>query len=231
MLSLLKDFLRLLFPVCCEVCGTNLVNGEKVLCLRCLRQIPRTYHWQEQNNSAEQIFCGRVPVERACAFFYFSKGSRYRQLLHKLKYKYLPQIGVVLGREFGKELLRASFFCDDSILVPVPLHPKRYRKRGYNQSERIASGISQIAGIPVVANAVIRQRYNETQTQKNRTERFQNVQDIFGAGKEIEQLRGKHVIVVDDVLTTGATIESLITAILRNVECRISVAVIAVGKL
>jgi ComF family protein len=230
MWALLSDFLRLLFPNNCEVCGTALVKGESVICLHCRRHLPKTYYWQQKDNPVEQVFWGRLPIVNACAFFFMYKGSNYRKLIHKLKYNHIPQIGVALGQMFGTELASSDYYAEDAVLVPVPLHPKRYRKRGYNQSERIAVGMAQSMGIPVIENAILRRQYNETQTKKTRQERLQNVQNIFCAGADIQLLQGKHVIVVDDVLTTGATLEACINTLLRNADCRISVAALAVAR-
>ncbi|GHT66693.1 amidophosphoribosyltransferase [Bacteroidia bacterium] len=227
---MLSDFFRLLFPNRCEACGTNLVRGERILCLHCQQQLPKTHYWQQKDNVVEQMFWGRVPIVAACSFFHFSKGSKYRKLLHKLKYKHLPQIGVVLGQLFGTELAASPYFADIDVIVPIPLHPKRQRNRGYNQSERIGYGLSQSMGIPLYEKAIVRERYNETQTKKNREERLQNVQNIFAAGQAAQQLQGKHVLIVDDVLTTGATLEVCIQTLLQSVDCRVSVATLAAGK-
>lgn len=229
MRELLRDFVRLFFPNLCQACGTGLVRGESVICLHCIKDIPKTYYWLHRDNPVE-LMLGGLPVVRGCAFFYLNKGGNYSRLLHKLKYSRAPQIGVALGRMFGAELAAAGYCTQDGAVVPVPLHPKRRRERGYNQSERIAFGISQVLGIPLIENAIVRRRYNETQTRKNREERLQNVSGIFGAGADIERLKGRHALVVDDVLTTGATLGACISALAHSVECRISAAALAMAK-
>jgi ComF family protein len=226
-LQYLSDFVALLYPNRCAACGAGLLGGEHVLCQQCQRQIPKTNYWQHADNPIAQMFHKRLPVRNACAFFHFYDGSQWRSMLHKLKYCRQPQIGVAMGEKFGMELAASDFFSSNSVLVPVPLHPKRERQRGYNQSERIACGMAAAMGIPVIEHALVRTRNNKTQTQMSRSERRENVLNIFAAGRNIERLRGMHVIVVDDVITTGATLESLIKTLLNNVNCMVSVAALA----
>ncbi|MDR0414059.1 MAG: ComF family protein [Prevotellaceae bacterium] len=229
--SIFQDFLNLIYPSCCEACGMLLVVGERVLCTSCRYKLPRTNYWLQKGNPVEQMFWGRVPVVNACSLFFMGKGSSYRKLLHKLKYSNKPQIGVALGRLLGNELARAADYADVEFIVPIPLHAKRQRKRGYNQSEKIAIGISQATGKPLLTSVVFRQRYNETQTKKTREERWSNVSDIFALRPNAETLlAGKHILLVDDVLTTGSTIEACAVAMLKGASCRISVATLAVAK-
>ncbi|GHT12365.1 amidophosphoribosyltransferase [Bacteroidia bacterium] len=230
MFEVFFDFFQLLFPNRCEACGTHLVKGEQEICLHCQQQIPKTHYWQQKGNIVEQFFWGRVPIETASSFFHFSKGSKYRKLLHNLKYNHSPQIGVALGSLYGAELKALPHYADLAAIVPVPLHPKRFKHRGYNQSERIGYGLSQSMQVPMFDDAIVRARYNETQTKKNREERLQNVQNIFAASNTVQHLQGKHVLVVDDVLTTGATLEVCIQALLQSVDCRVSVATLAVAR-
>lgn len=225
------DFLNLIYPNSCEACGAPLVVGERVLCSTCRYKLPRTNYWLQKGNPVEQVFWGRVPVENACSLFFMGKGSRYRKLLHKLKYGNKPQIGVALGQLLGNELAKVADYANVEFVVPVPLHIKRQRKRGYNQSEKIAAGISQAIGKPLLTDAVFRKRYNETQTKKTREERWSNVSDIFAVHPGAEaRLAGKHILLVDDVLTTGSTIEACITAMLKAADCKVSVVTLAVAK-
>jgi len=228
MLSYLRSFFSLIYPNRCEACGTLLVAGERVLCSTCRYKLPRTCYWLQKGNPVEQMFWGRVPVENACALFFMGKGSKYRKLLHKLKYSNKPQVGVELGSLLGAELLHAPLYQDIDYVIPIPLHTKRLRTRGYNQSEMIADGISQAFGKPTLANVVYRKLYNETQTKKNREERMKNVENIFAVHADKTALiEGKHLLLVDDVLTTGATLEACIAVILKEVNCKISVATLA----
>jgi ComF family protein len=228
MLSFLRSFISLIFPNCCEACGAVLVQGERVICTTCRYKLPRTNYWKEKGNPVEQVFWGRVQVENACSLFFMGKGSKYRKLLHKLKYNNRPQVGVELGRLLGVELAQSPFYEDVDGIVPIPLHLKRQRVRGYNQSEKIAEGISQSLGKPVLNKVVFRQRYNETQTKKSREERMKNVENVFAVhANKLAQLEGKHILLVDDVLTTGATLEACITVIQQVANCKISVATLA----
>ncbi|MDR2359499.1 MAG: ComF family protein [Prevotellaceae bacterium] len=227
--AILRHFFGLLYPNLCEVCGQALGGGECICCLSCLYHLPRTNYWKEPGNPVEQIFWGRVPVEHVCALFFFSKGSRYRKLLHKLKYKGKPEIGVELGRQLGRELKNAPLYqCIDAI-IPVPLHPARQRRRGYNQSERIAAGIAQITGWKVDTSSLVRTRFTGTQTSKSRQERWENVSGAF-AVRNAAALTSRHVLLVDDVLTTGATIEACILELQKAADCKTSVATLACTK-
>jgi ComF family protein len=230
-ISIFSDFLSLIYPNSCEACGALLVVGERTLCSTCRYKLPRTSYWLQKGNPVEQIFWGRVPVVNACSLFFMSKGSRYRKLLHKLKYGNKPQIGVALGLLLGNELAKVADYANVEFIVPVPLHVKRQRKRGYNQSEKIAVGISQATGKPLLTDAVFRQRYNETQTKKMREERWSNVSDIFAVRPGAEaRLAGRHILLVDDVLTTGSTVEACATAMLKAADCKVSVATLAVAR-
>ncbi|MDR3365822.1 MAG: ComF family protein [Prevotellaceae bacterium] len=229
--SLFSDFVNLIYPNSCEVCGTLLSLRERVMCISCRYKLPRTGYWLQKGNPVEQIFWGRAPVANACALFFMGKGSPYRKLLHRLKYSNKPHIGVALGQLLGNELAKVDAYGDVDFIIPIPLHIKRERKRGYNQSEKIADGIAQSTGKPVRTDLVFRQLYNETQTKKTREERWSNVSGIFAVRpKAAELLAGKHVLLVDDVLTTGSTIEACITALLSAASCRISVATAAMAK-
>ena len=228
MLSYIRAFISLIYPVRCEACGAMLVEGEKLICIGCRYKLPRTRYWLQKGNPVEQVFWGRVPIENACSLFFMGKGSRYRKLLHRLKYNGVKSIGVELGSLLGTELLQAPLYHDVDFIVPIPLHAKRQRVRGYNQSEMIAKGISQSFGKPMLADVIYRQHHNETQTKKTREERMKNVENVFALHpEEAPQLEGKHILLVDDVLTTGATLEACIASILRTVSCRVSVATLA----
>jgi ComF family protein len=229
--SLLSDLVNLIYPNCCEVCGTLLGLRERVMCATCRYKMPRTGYWLQKGNPMEQTFWGRVPVENACALFFMSKGSPYRKLLHKLKYANKPHIGVALGQLLGNEIAQVDDYSDVAFIIPVPLHIKRERKRGYNQSEKIAAGIGLATGKPVRTDVVFRRQYNETQTKKTREERWGNVSGIFAVHpKAAALIAGKHILLVDDVLTTGSTIEACITTILGAAACKVSVATVAAAK-
>ncbi|MEW5845523.1 MAG: ComF family protein [Bacteroidota bacterium] len=220
------DFINLFYPNVCSVCHDGLSLYEEVLCTSCLYHIPRTRFWNWTDNPVSQIFWGRVNVEHACSFFFFRKGSRYRKLLHMLKYQGRDDIGVFLGRQFGLELRNSDLYKPITAIVPVPLHPKRLKERGYNQAEVIAKGLSEAMGVPVVTDVLLRNVYTQTQTKKSRIERMQNIAGAFTI-KNAEKIEKGHVLLVDDVITTGATLETCAQTLLDSVDVKVSVGTIA----
>lgn len=172
-----------------------------------------------EHNPTEKLFIGRVPFIRATSFFSYQKHTNYAHLIHKLKYQHCDDIGTLLGEMCGVELQKSGFLSDVDALVPIPLHPRRERRRGYNQSEIIAQGISRVTGIPVLSDAVIRSIHTKTQTKKNKTERAKNVSGIFSV-VDAAVLEGKHIVIVDDVITTGATCISCAETILQNAHTK-----------
>jgi len=224
-----SGFIRLFYPKACAVCGSDLVRGEEAICVSCLYKIPLSRHWHDKENPVAQIFWGRVNIENACAYFLFAKGSKYRPLLHKLKYKGQREIGVELGLHFGQELIKSDFFNDIDFIVPVPLHPKKLRIRGYNQSEVIAEGMSQGMGVPISTTHVVRTEFTATPTRKTRAERIKNVANAFTVSNA-EEIKGKHLLLVDDVITTGATLEACAMKLLEVEGCRVSVAALALAS-
>lgn len=221
------DFLNLLFPKTCISCGDVLDKKEDHICLKCLYHLPKTYLHDQPDNEIEKRFWGKVQIERASAFFYFKKGSSFQQLLHHLKYKGDKEIGEVLGKQIGIDLVSTPDFSSVDVIVPVPLHKKKLRKRGYNQSEWIAKGIAARMEKPIDTANLYRTVENQTQTKKGIYERWENVNGIF-ALKDNEIFRDKHILLVDDVLTTGSTIEACAKAILQSENAKVSVITLAV---
>ncbi|MDR0725052.1 MAG: ComF family protein [Prevotellaceae bacterium] len=221
--KILDGLIGLVFPNYCEVCGTPLVRGERYVCLACLYKMPRTRFWEKENNDIEKLFLGKINIERACSLFFFRKGSDYRLVIHKLKYKGKYAIGLRLGEELGACLESSSLYKNVSMLVPVPLHPAKERIRGYNQSEFIARGIANVINRPIEKHNLIRTKYTETQTNKNASERWENVQSVFDV-KNSSRLNGEHILLIDDVITTGSTIESCASTILNSCSCKVSIA-------
>ena len=217
---------ELLFPRLCVTCGDKLIEQEQWICLHCLHHIPRTnFHLQPENRVA-QLFYGRVKIEFATSFFYFSKGSIYQSLLHNLKYKGMKELGEEIGKYFGIDLLQSADFSSVDLICPVPLHPMKEKKRGYNQSWWIASGIATQMQKPLSADNLKRVTATETQTRKTRFERWQNVEGIFELN-DPEAFTGKHILLVDDVITTGSTLEACAQAILSKTDARVSIATLA----
>lgn len=224
--SYLNDFSELFFPRLCLVCGNNLLKQERLVCLQCLHHLPRTNFHLEEKNPVAEIFYGRVPIELATAFFYFKKGSNYQKLIHSLKYKGLKEVGTLMGQQLGMDLSQSQQWNSVDIICPVPLHPKKEKKRGYNQSEYIARGIAEKMGKQLSTDNLRRVVYTETQTRKGRYERWENVEGIFELSSPSEW-NGKHILLVDDVLTTGSTLEACATAIHSTTNARVSVATLA----
>ncbi|MBK9390405.1 MAG: ComF family protein [Bacteroidetes bacterium] len=224
--DLWDDFLSLLFPRICYGCGNHLLRNENIICTECYVVIPRTNYHTIRENPVEQIFWGRCKIESAAAFSYYNKGSRIRNLIHNLKYKGIKEIGFELGRIYGLSLKSSGFTESIDLIIPVPLHPAKKRSRGFNQSEIIAEGISAATGIQVNTRAVIRTVSSSTQTKRSRYERWVNVEGIFSI-KDPDLIRGKHILLIDDVITTGATMESCINELLKTEGVKVSVAAIA----
>lgn len=225
MTSPILDFLELLYPGLCITCGGRLITGERHMCLSCRCDLPKTHFHLDPENKVSQLFWGRVRIEHATSWLYFRKGSRYQKLVHYLKYKGLGELGIELGRMMGRDL-SGSPFREAGVIVPVPLHPRRLRRRGYNQSSKIAEGISFEWGRPVDGTNLARELFTSTQTRKNKFERWQNVEGIFRVSRPDEFL-GKHLLLVDDVITTGATLEAAAQTLLDSGAARVSIVTLA----
>lgn len=227
-MKILNDFFNLIFPVTCAACGNVLINKERIICLSCNYNLPRTNFHLEPDNPVAVIFWGRVRIEHATAFYFFNKASKFRHLIHELKYKGRKDIGIELGRIFGYEMIKSPGFRLIDLVLPVPLHKKKLRKRGFNQSECIARGISEAMNKPLDTSSVIRIVYSATQTRKTRYDRWLNVEGIFKV-TDPTALSGKHILLVDDVVTTGATLEACATEILKAEGTKVSLAALAMA--
>ena len=225
-MKLFKSLINLLFPRTCAACGTLLLEGEDTVCTTCRFLLPKTGYEQHSDNPLAQIFYGQMPFNAVMAEFFFSKTGKVQHLIHGLKYHHCRENGIFLGQEIGKSLLQATDYQGIEFIVPIPLHPKKEKIRGYNQSHVIAEGISEIMNIPIAENCLVRRVFTDTQTKKSREDRWQNVKDIFEV-KNPEKLKGKHVLLVDDVLTTGATLLSAGKALMQVEGIKISVATAA----
>lgn len=220
----ISDLIDLIFPRTCVVCGELLSPQEKDICINCLSTLPKIekIHLDE----IEKSFWGKVEIERATSFMYYHKNSPYNNLIHRLKYKNCPDTGDRLAFLAAKEIAESGFFDDIDAIVPLPLSKRKMRQRGYNQCDYIAKGLSRATGIPVIKNAVKRLKSNETQTHKSRDERWQNVEGIF-ALSDAALLEGKHILLIDDILTTGATLASCAKSIQEGCQCKISIFTLA----
>lgn len=228
MFQWLLDLWMLFFPSNCLVCGKRLHSIREVLCFTCEHLMPKTGYGKQDNNPVSRTFWGRVPVHSGTSLFRFEKGSAYQAVLHDLKYRGNRKAGLYLGRLLGHELMHSSFSkCD--LLVPVPLHPGRLRQRGYNQSEIIARGCSEITGIPVVTKLIIRRGRHRSQTSMGRLERFENVIEEFFLGSRPMDINGKKVLIIDDVITTGATLEACSHVLFSHFTCLVYVATVSMA--
>lgn len=226
-MSIWNDIYEFFFPRYCVVCNKRLLQSEEGLCFHCLSGLPRTNMHLLKDNQMEKNFWGCFPLERATSFLYYTKGGDVRKLLYELKYYGNKHLGVELGRCMTSEMHSSGFFEGIDGIIPVPLHPKKKRIRGYNQSEVLAEGISSVSGIPVWNDSLIRQQFTDTQTRKSRFGRWENVNDVFVCQNE-ERLEDKHILLVDDVATTGATIVACADALKHIRGLRISVLTLAV---
>lgn len=221
-----KHLLDIIYPRSCEACGESLLGGENLICINCLVNLPRTNSHIIQRESISKKFWGKIPVLNTFSFLQFSKKGKVQQLLHGLKYGNKPELGKSLGQLYGTDLKEVELEKKIDVLIGVPLHPTKLKQRGYNQADCIAEGLSITMGVPIETSAVIRTTHTNSQTKKTRFERFQNVENIFEI-VDVEKIKGKKIAIVDDVLTTGSTIESLAIALLNGGCKEISVITIA----
>lgn len=196
--------------------------GEEVLCIRCQADLPRVRTVSFEENDIARIFWGLVPIEKGISFFHYTPHSPYSRILFELKYHNHPEVGKTMGRMMAEELKATSFFDGIDLIVPIPLSQKKERQRGYNQSDWIAWGISEATGIPTDTTSVVRTKSNPSQTTLDHRQRRENVRDIF-AVRHPESLEGRHILLVDDVITTGATMLSCAETIARACRVRFSV--------
>jgi len=232
MVSALKDLthglVHLFYPRLCEGCSKPLLAAEEVLCISCAIEVPETNYHHISGNETELRFAGRIPFAHATSFAYFTNDGLLQHLIHGLKYKDKKETGYYLGKRFGQSLQAADWVASLDMVIPVPLHPAKQAKRGYNQSMLIAEGMSEALHKPATDKILLRIRDTESQTNKTRAERMDNMAGAFKV-KENAALAGKHVLICDDVLTTGATLEACALALLENENVKISIATIGIA--
>lgn len=223
-----RSFIHLLFPHVCTGCGNDILQKESMLCMRCINALPETSFEQHANNPVEKLFWGRLPLAAAAAQFYFNKESLMQHLMHQFKYKGNKELGLQLGRMMGEQLLRSGRFTADA-LVPLPLFPAKEKKRGYNQAAILCEGMAEVMDIPVLHKAVIRPQHTETQTKKGRVERWKNIEGKFILA-DAAAIRNKRLLLVDDVVTTGATLESCGNELLKPENAQLSIACLCIAS-
>ena len=203
----LQNFSELLYPKLCGGCGNHLYENEEVVCVYCRASLPLSGECDFENNASEKLFWGKVPITAAASFLFFQKKSSTQHLLHQLKYQQKENIGEWLGEQFAYSLQSKGRFAAVEIIIPVPLHPSRIKFRGYNQCDAIARGMASVLQIPIVNGVLTRSVATQSQTKKNRFQRFENMESVFSISEKANRLPN-HVLLLDDVLTTGATLVS-----------------------
>jgi ComF family protein len=224
--SLWNDFTHLFYPQICAGCGSDVITVESPLCIRCMASLPVTNFHLHTGNQVEKIFWGRIPVTYATSLCYFNSGSLIQTLLHQLKYKGHKELGYFLGRLMGETLRQSNRFSYMDALIPLPLFAAREKKRGYNQAALLCEGMAEAMKIPVWNDVVMRTTATSTQTKKNRIERWENIEGKFIINRPT-LLTGKHVLLVDDVITTGATLEACAGLMFEVPEVSVSIATLA----
>ncbi|HMZ45474.1 MAG TPA: phosphoribosyltransferase family protein [Chitinophagaceae bacterium] len=222
----LADFLHLIFPNYCEGCGTDNITEDHFLCIKCIAALPVTGFENVYENTIEKMFYGRLNLQYATAGFYFSKQTLMQHLMHQLKYKGNKEAGLFLGKMLGLQLLHSDKFKTIDAIIPMPISSKKIVVRGYNQAEIISQGITMVFNKPILKNVVVRIINSKTQTKQNRVERWENMKGVFEIKNKID-LEGKHILLVDDIVTTGATLEACGKVILQNGNCTLSIATVA----
>lgn len=219
----LVRLINLISPKRCAVCGCRLSIGEDVICSVCNIHLPRTHYTKAAfDNKMAKLFYGQIPIERAAALFFYERQSETSRIIHSMKYFGHPETALFMGRMLAEEAKDDDFFDGIDAIIPIPITRKRQRERGYNQSEYIAKGVNEITGIPIIKGAVTRKTFGKSQTKMNRWQRNDNVKDAFHA-KDNGKLKGKHILIIDDIVTTGATIISCVNEIKRCGDIKVSV--------
>ncbi len=221
-----EDVIHLFYPQVCIGCGEDVIEKNEVLCAQCFAGLPATDYFLYAGNPVEQLFAGRILIQQAGSAFYFTKESKLQNLLHEIKYRNNTEAALFIGKQTALAIQQSGRFKDVDIIVPMPLNDRRMRQRGYNQAALIANGMAEILMKPVEDQVAIRTFNTATQTGKDRTSRWQTMQHAFAVNNR-ESLRGKHVLLVDDIVTTGATLEACGAAILSGGDVRLSIATVA----
>jgi ComF family protein len=226
---MLKSVVNLFFPSVCSGCDAFLIKNEKVICTRCRHEIPLTNHLLNPNNAAFSKFYGKVEVTFAAALFYFHKKGIVQEMIHKLKYKGHEEIGTTIGHWFSSELKNFEPIKKVDYIIPVPLHPRKLKERGYNQVTTFGKALSESLEIPFNETTLVRKMYSKTQTNKSldgRTDLSYTIFDVIN----YETLQNKHFLLIDDVITTGSTLEACCRALLKIPGARISILCMAMSE-
>lgn len=225
----LNDFIALIFPQLCQACGSTLVSNEDLICTACYYDLPYTNFHQQADNVVARQFWGRIDLQAAYVLLYFYKGGKVQRMMHGLKYRNTPRIGNKLGEVAARQLLLNDVYRGVDYIIPVPLHPRKLKQRGYNQSRQFAEGLAEKLNKPIDTVNLIRLKHTDTQTKKSRFSRYENMKDVF-AVRDTAKFAGKHVLLVDDIITTGSTLEACGLELLKIPGVKISVAAIAYAE-
>ncbi len=223
-----KDLINLLYPNICQICDTVLLKNEEVICTNCLHELPVTNFHFHNENPVKKVFYGRFPLQNATSLLFFKKKGSVQKLIHQLKYRGHKEISSYLGKWMGEELLKSPFFKNIDLVIPIPLHKKKLKNRGFNQVEGFALEISQLLNVPYNDTTLQKTSFSTTQTLKARLARWGNIQETFVLVNP-ENLKNKHILLVDDLITTGATMEACATELLKSPGVKISIASMAIA--
>lgn len=227
--EILNDFVALVYPHYCESCAGPLVKGEDILCTSCIMNLPRTHMHLDPSNALVRKFQGRIRVISAAAFLKFRKRGTVQRILHAIKYRNRPEIGYKLGYVYGNELCSGGYMNPYDLIISVPLHSRKKRSRGYNQSDAWARGISDSTRVPFREGILVRVLHSTTQTRSTKLNRWENVEEAF-AVTDVDPILNKRILLVDDVVTTGATLESCGTALIKAGCSGVGVACLAIAQ-
>lgn len=224
-MQIMEELCHLLFPNYCPGCGDAMHKGETTICSECVAKLPRTGFAQQNDNRVEKLFWGRIEIQAAAAFLRFSQEGLVQRLLHALKYYHVPEVGEKLGRLFGHELAKAPRMSTLDAIIPIPLHPSKLKLRGYNQSLSIAQGLAETLGVRV-DESLVRTQNTSSQTRKSKFARWQNVASVFDV-RSPDKLQNQHVMLIDDVITTGSTIEAAARRLKQIPGTKVTIAALA----
>lgn len=221
------DFVNLFYPRVCHICDALLVKGEKVICVNCLHELPVTNYHLNNENPVKKVFYGRVRIEHATALLLFHKKGSVQKLIHQLKYKGQREISSYLGKWTGTEIASTKTFTEADLVIPVPLHRKKLKTRGFNQVEGFGKEIAQALGVPYMDNVLVKKSFSTTQTLKERLSRWGNIEETFVL-MHPEAVENRHILLVDDLITTGATLEACANVLQQVKNVKVSIATMAI---
>jgi len=226
-MQIFKDITHIFFPNICMCCKNTLKNNEKIICSYCLHELPLTNYTLTNSNAVLKIFYGRIALENATALLYYHKKGIVQNLIHNLKYRNQQTIGSFIGKWLGTEMKESNQFTNIDYIVPIPLHKKRLKERGYNQVTTFGKVLAKILDVSYIENVIIRKSANKTQTHKGRFDRWKNVTELFYL-TNLSFFENKHILLIDDIITTGATIEACYNELIKTKNIKISIAVMAI---